>query len=99
MVCPDICFAQNTLKQMRLCLKNKRHWVRFVDNIPRMGVSLDEIDRKNLTPLQQNALIYRAMFLSSRGLGAALQDLGPGGNSYAHAWVPSLQSAQGLAIF
>ena len=99
MVCPDICFAQNTLKQMRLCLKNKRHWVRFVDNILRMGVSLDEIDRKNLTPLQQNALIYRAMFLPSRGLGAALQDLGPGGNSYAHVWVPSLQSAQGLAIF
>jgi len=64
MVCPDICFAQNTLKQMRLCLKNKCHWVRFVDNIPRMGVSLDEIDRKNLTPLQQNALIYRAMFFT-----------------------------------
>jgi hypothetical protein len=38
--------------------------VRLVDNIPRMGVSLDEIDRKNLTPLQQNALIYRAMFFT-----------------------------------
>jgi hypothetical protein len=29
-----------------------------------MGVSLDEIDRKNPAPLQQNALIYRAMFFT-----------------------------------
>jgi hypothetical protein len=79
MVCPDICFAQNTLKQMRLCLKNKRHWVRFVDNIPRMGVSLDEIDRKNLTPLQQNALIYRAMFFTHSRTGRCSPKFGAGG--------------------